>query len=83
MNYGDRLILFTDGITEARNNSGEIFGLDKLVDLLQSGTGTTVDQMISDIIDQLGKYKYQGKNEDDISIKHVQIMNKRSMATWT
>jgi phosphoserine phosphatase RsbU/P len=33
---GDRLILYTDGITEAENATGEQFGEDRLVDLLAS-----------------------------------------------
>jgi serine phosphatase RsbU (regulator of sigma subunit) len=31
---GDRLLLYTDGVTEARTTSGEFFGLDQLVDLV-------------------------------------------------
>jgi len=31
---GDRLLLFTDGVIEARSADGEFFGLDRLVDLL-------------------------------------------------
>jgi hypothetical protein len=32
---GDRLLLYTDGITEARNAHGEFFGEDRLVDFTQ------------------------------------------------
>ncbi len=32
---GDRLLLYTDGVTEARNASGEHFGLGRLVDLVE------------------------------------------------
>jgi sigma-B regulation protein RsbU (phosphoserine phosphatase) len=32
---GDRLLLYTDGITEARDVSGELFGLDRLVELAE------------------------------------------------
>jgi Stage II sporulation protein E (SpoIIE) len=31
---GDRVVFYTDGITEARSPSGELFGLSRLVDLL-------------------------------------------------
>ena len=34
MQPGDRLLLFTDGVIEARSADGEFFGLDRLVDLL-------------------------------------------------
>jgi hypothetical protein len=31
---GDRLLLFSDGVVEARSNDGEFFGIDRLVDLV-------------------------------------------------
>jgi serine phosphatase RsbU (regulator of sigma subunit) len=31
---GDALVLYTDGITEARDRTGELFGLDRLTDLV-------------------------------------------------
>ncbi|MDG4825796.1 PP2C family protein-serine/threonine phosphatase [Asanoa sp. WMMD1127] len=33
---GDRLLLYTDGVTEARDPAGVQFGLDRLVDLVES-----------------------------------------------
>ncbi|HET6755151.1 MAG TPA: PP2C family protein-serine/threonine phosphatase [Jiangellaceae bacterium] len=32
---GDRLLLYTDGVTEARDDAGELFGTDHLVDLAE------------------------------------------------
>jgi serine phosphatase RsbU (regulator of sigma subunit) len=32
---GDRLLLYTDGVTEARTRDGEVFGLARLVDLVE------------------------------------------------
>jgi serine phosphatase RsbU (regulator of sigma subunit) len=32
MEPGDRLLLYTDGITEARNSAGELFGIRRLAD---------------------------------------------------
>lgn len=33
---GDMLVFYSDGLTEARNREGEFFGVDRLVDLVQS-----------------------------------------------
>jgi hypothetical protein len=35
MEPGDRLLLYTDGITEARNPAGELFGVQRLIDHLE------------------------------------------------
>jgi sigma-B regulation protein RsbU (phosphoserine phosphatase) len=32
---GDRLLLYTDGVTDARDKAGELFGTDRLVDLAE------------------------------------------------
>ncbi|MEU0556747.1 PP2C family protein-serine/threonine phosphatase [Dactylosporangium sp. NPDC006015] len=36
---GDRPLLFTDGITEARDRTGELFGTERLIDLVQRTAG--------------------------------------------
>ena len=36
LQHGDRLLLFTDGLTEATDEDGEQFGEDRLLDLLQA-----------------------------------------------
>ncbi|MFD0969225.1 PP2C family protein-serine/threonine phosphatase [Plantactinospora endophytica] len=37
---GDRLLLYTDGVTEARADGGERFGVDRLVDLTERHAGS-------------------------------------------
>jgi phosphoserine phosphatase RsbU/P len=39
---GDQILLYTDGVVEARTEDGEIFGLDRLVDFV---TRTLADQV--------------------------------------
>jgi len=39
---GDRLLLYTDGVTEAENQQSEEFGEDRLVRAAQTGDGTAV-----------------------------------------
>lgn len=38
MQPGDRLLLYTDGVVEARGSDGEIFGLDRLIELAERHT---------------------------------------------
>jgi sigma-B regulation protein RsbU (phosphoserine phosphatase) len=43
LNPQDQLLLYTDGISEARNSSGDMFALDGLQDALQRATGSPSD----------------------------------------
>jgi serine phosphatase RsbU (regulator of sigma subunit) len=38
LHAGDRLVLYTDGVTEARNPEGEEFGEERLADALLAAT---------------------------------------------
>jgi serine phosphatase RsbU (regulator of sigma subunit) len=35
---GDRLIFYTDGLLEARNSKGELFGFERLAELTENAT---------------------------------------------
>jgi hypothetical protein len=39
---GDRLLFYTDGMVEARDADGQVFGLDRLVDLVQKNSDATL-----------------------------------------
>lgn len=39
LEHGDRILLFSDGITEARDRAGEAFGIGRLTDLVERDTG--------------------------------------------
>ena len=38
---GDRLLMFTDGLTEAMNNNGEEFGMDRILQVMGTPAGTS------------------------------------------
>lgn len=66
---GDRLVLFTDGIVEARSEEGEFFGDRRLVDLLarEAAAGhsapETVRRLVRAVIDHQG-----GNLQDDATL---------------
>lgn len=66
INKGDLVLLFTDGITEAGNKSGELFGQKRLERYLEKYSGLSLQGIIESIVREV--VKYQDVQEDDITL---------------
>lgn len=66
---GDRLVLYTDGITEARNPAGEEFGLDRFMDfvLTHNAEGLPVPETLRRLIHSVKDYQ-RGEFQDDATV---------------
>ena len=64
---GDRLYLYSDGVTESRNPEGEMFGVDRLKDELVSSAGASFDSTI----DALQKFRDDQQQNDDLTFVEI------------
>ena len=63
---GDRLLLYTDGLVEARNGAGELFGEDRLAVVLEGTAGQTPAQAADTIVGSVERWeKFQ---DDDLTV---------------
>ncbi len=65
---GDRLILYTDGVTETRVNKTEMFGLDRLIDVIKNNGLRSIAELKDNIFNELeaiGDARYM---RDDILV---------------
>ena len=46
---GDTLLLYTDGITEAANHQGTLWGEDRLADIIRQNVDLSAEQLIQKI----------------------------------
>ncbi len=44
--HGDRLLLYTDGVTDALTSTGERFGKDRLIATLEDGAGRVAHDLV-------------------------------------
>jgi sigma-B regulation protein RsbU (phosphoserine phosphatase) len=65
---GDILLLYTDGVTEARNKQGEFFGVPRLCDLFITHAKASPQALIEIIVGELGKFCQSRSFEDDVSL---------------
>ena len=65
---GDILVLFTDGITEARNSSREDFGYDRLKELVVVNADKDPEGIINEILNDLYQFCGEKVSEDDFTV---------------
>jgi hypothetical protein len=70
---GDRLVLYTDGVTEARSPGGEEFGLDRFIDFIVShnAEGLPVPETLRRLVRSILDYQ-QGHLQDDATVLFVE-----------
>lgn len=70
MQEGDRVLLFSDGVLEARNAQGEMFGEQRLLDVL---AGETDGRRLFDGV-KAALVRFRGEAQDDLSMLEVALV---------
>lgn len=65
---GDSLFLYTDGVTEAMNEKGELFGEERLVDCLRTLEDRSVKGMIDGVLGDVARFEDGAQQSDDITM---------------
>jgi sigma-B regulation protein RsbU (phosphoserine phosphatase) len=65
---GDALVLYTDGITEARNPQGVYFGEQRLLNVLRANIGQPAQKIQQALLDEVGSFTAGAPREDDIAL---------------
>ncbi|WP_212842604.1 PP2C family protein-serine/threonine phosphatase [Catellatospora sp. IY07-71] len=66
---GDRLLLYTDGVVEARNNAGDVFGVERLVDFTERAAlaGTPAPETLRGLSHRVAAFQ-DGPPRDDATL---------------
>ena len=71
---GDKLVFFSDGVFEARNAAGEMYGLKRLYEYVHSKRAGSAKEISDGIISTVQGY-WDGKSElDDIAVVAVELL---------
>lgn len=71
---GDILVLFTDGLLEAENPNEEMFGPERLAELILSHRNSTAAQLTDLIIEELRRFTGGEQFSDDVTLMIVKIL---------
>jgi len=65
---GDVLVFYTDGVTEAENQSGEELGTDRLSALVKRGSSWSAEALMTDIFDNVANFCSGVGFNDDVTV---------------
>jgi len=74
LNEGDKLLLYTDGLTDSTNPAGERFGHDRLVDLFRKNSSLSSKNLIKVIENEVVAFHTGLEQLDDIAIALVSVV---------
>jgi len=72
---GQIIVIATDGIWEARNPKGEMFGKDRIHKIIRHNASKTANDIQNAILDSLKRFQKDVKLEDDMTLVVIKINN--------
>lgn len=73
LSKGQIFLIATDGLWETHNNSGEMFGKERLKTIIREHAESTSEEMVASILDSLDSFKGSAKQEDDVTLVVVKV----------
>ena len=70
---GDIVFAYTDGVLETPNAQGDLFGLDRLMEILENQKNNDPNQIKQSVLDALTNFSTESLSHDDVTFMAVQI----------
>jgi serine phosphatase RsbU (regulator of sigma subunit) len=67
LDEGDKLVVYTDGLTEVRNAAGEEFGVQRLTDLVCASSNDEAEAIVKRCVDDVTSFA-PGRLRDDVTV---------------
>ena len=65
---GHTLFAFTDGLAEARSPSGEVFGPERVREMVRGAGGATATTLVKSVVETLQNFARQAEPHDDLTL---------------
>src|SRR5207248_181308 len=77
---GDRLFLYSDGVTQARHADGEHFGARRLLSTLEETARLSLEASLDNLLRRLEEWGGDAPRRDDLSILAVEMTEENASA---
>lgn len=68
LNGGDKILLFTDGVTEAKNKNGEFYSEERLLELAQNSSFLDSKGLVERVVDDVCTFSAGLEQNDDLTL---------------
>lgn len=73
-NPGDLLLVGTDGISETRNENDQMFGQQRLQQVIQANADASAKEINNQVIDSVRQFRGSAPQEDDVTLVVVKLL---------
>jgi len=71
---GDKVVLYTDGIVEAMNEQEELFGFDRLLEVIGKSPAQTAEALLEEIKSNVNEFAKGVAQHDDLTVIVVSVI---------
>ena len=71
---GSIIVMGTDGVWEARNEKGQMFGRTAIYDVIRDNSAAGADVIIEAIFGQIKKFRKAAESEDDVTLVVIKLL---------
>jgi phosphoserine phosphatase RsbU/P len=71
---GHALLAFTDGLVEAHSPTGDVYGSDRLREVLRAHSGSSVPEMVKAVLDALETFGKHADPHDDVTLLAARLV---------
>jgi serine phosphatase RsbU (regulator of sigma subunit) len=76
---GDKVVFYTDGIVEAMNSEQEIFGFDRLIEIVKESGSLSADQLLGEVLSKVKDFVGGAPQHDDITLITLSVKSEPSL----
>lgn len=69
---GDKIFVYTDGLAEANNEQGKLFGSDRIIEALNRNADGTPQQILATVHEAVDEYVQEAEQFDDLTMMCVE-----------
>jgi sigma-B regulation protein RsbU (phosphoserine phosphatase) len=70
---GDTVVFYTDGIVEAMNQREEVFGFQRLLQVVENSRSKTGEALLKEIVDRAREFAKGASQHDDQTVIVVRV----------